>query len=180
MTTADEVKKLYKKLATKYHPDKPGGDLRTMQEINADYDRAMKIAISGEGNEARAKAETSAIKPLREAIEFARFHREPHPEPIHRRRIVTLTARRRVQQAQHTPIFACQLRQVGRLPRALARLHAGCLEQATQQCRPFAQRLARVADEITMLLPFGTYRHHLRTAQDALAQVLWMKLRESA
>ncbi|MFA5938039.1 MAG: hypothetical protein WC809_01690 [Sinimarinibacterium sp.] len=29
-------------------------------------------------------------------------------------------------------------------------------------------------------LPFGTYRHHLRTAQDALAQVLWRTLRESA
>jgi hypothetical protein len=68
--TAEAIKKLYRTLAAKYHPDK-GGDTRTMQEINADYDKAMKIAISGEGNEARAKAETQAIKPLREAIEFA-------------------------------------------------------------------------------------------------------------
>lgn len=29
-------------------------------------------------------------------------------------------------------------------------------------------------------LPFGTYRHHLRTAQDALAQQLWVKLQQNA
>ena len=68
--TAEAIKKLYKTLARKYHPDK-GGDLRTMQEINADYDKAMKIAAANEGNEKRAEAEREAAKPLREAIEFA-------------------------------------------------------------------------------------------------------------
>ncbi len=69
--TAEAVKKLYKKLATQYHPDKPSGDLRKMQEINADYDKAIKIAAGNEGNEFRAQAERDAAGPLREAIEFA-------------------------------------------------------------------------------------------------------------
>lgn len=69
--TGDEVKKLYRKLASKWHPDKAGGDLRKMQEINADYDKAMKAVANNETNEFRASAERAAAKPLREAIEFA-------------------------------------------------------------------------------------------------------------
>lgn len=36
--TLEELKTQYKKLAMKHHPDR-GGDLETMQEINAEYDR---------------------------------------------------------------------------------------------------------------------------------------------
>jgi hypothetical protein len=40
-TTIEEVKKRYKELAVLHHPDK-GGDLRTMQELNAEYQRIIK------------------------------------------------------------------------------------------------------------------------------------------
>ncbi len=38
----NELKSVYKKLALQYHPD-CGGDLRVMQEINAEYDRMFLL-----------------------------------------------------------------------------------------------------------------------------------------
>lgn len=38
----EELKTQYKKLARKHHPDLEGGDVGTMQEINAEYDRLFK------------------------------------------------------------------------------------------------------------------------------------------
>ena len=38
----EEVKKLYKDLALKFHPDREGGDLVTMQNINAEYQAISK------------------------------------------------------------------------------------------------------------------------------------------
>src|SRR5690606_9406856 len=71
--TADAVKTMYRKLAAKYHPDR-GGDTRTMQEINADYDKAMKAVLSGKAASSyasQAEKEKAAARPIREAIEFA-------------------------------------------------------------------------------------------------------------
>lgn len=45
-----EIKALYKTLAKINHPDKPGGDAKRMQEINAEYKTALILA------EARKKA----------------------------------------------------------------------------------------------------------------------------
>jgi curved DNA-binding protein CbpA len=38
----EEVKKLYKKLALQYHPDRPGGSVVIMQRINQEYENIMK------------------------------------------------------------------------------------------------------------------------------------------
>ena len=38
----NEVKSLYKSLALKYHPDRPGGDNLIMQQINLEYENIKK------------------------------------------------------------------------------------------------------------------------------------------
>ena len=40
-TTIEELRKHYRRLAVQYHPD-PGGDTETMQQINAEYDKAFE------------------------------------------------------------------------------------------------------------------------------------------
>jgi curved DNA-binding protein CbpA len=37
--TIEALKKLYKELAMKWHPDRPGGDEETMKSVNAEYDK---------------------------------------------------------------------------------------------------------------------------------------------
>ena len=41
--TMDALKAEYKRLAKRWHPDLPGGDVKTMQQINAEYDRLSAI-----------------------------------------------------------------------------------------------------------------------------------------
>lgn len=41
-TTLDEIKAEYRTLAMRWHPDRPGGDTATMQQINAAYHAALK------------------------------------------------------------------------------------------------------------------------------------------
>lgn len=40
--TLNEIKKHYKVLALRHHPDRPGGDKNVMQEINGEYHRIIK------------------------------------------------------------------------------------------------------------------------------------------
>ena len=42
VTTFEELKRQYKTLAFKYHPDREGGSVETMQRINAEYDELKK------------------------------------------------------------------------------------------------------------------------------------------
>ncbi len=46
VTTADELKTLYRQLCKQYHPDK-GGSTEQMQEINNQYEATMKRLLSG-------------------------------------------------------------------------------------------------------------------------------------
>ena len=41
--TLEELKKLYKSLAMKHHPDVIGGDAETMKKINAEYDHLFPL-----------------------------------------------------------------------------------------------------------------------------------------
>ena len=42
VTTLEELKKEYHRLAMKFHPDREGGDLEEMKIINAEYDEMFK------------------------------------------------------------------------------------------------------------------------------------------
>ena len=42
VTTFEELKRQYKALAFKYHPDREGGSVEAMQRINAEYDELKK------------------------------------------------------------------------------------------------------------------------------------------
>lgn len=46
LTTLEELKKEYKKLAFANHPDR-GGNTETMQEINSEYDKVFKLIQDG-------------------------------------------------------------------------------------------------------------------------------------
>jgi curved DNA-binding protein CbpA len=41
--TIEAIKKQYHKLALQWHPDRPNGDLTTMQQINAEFDKLRKL-----------------------------------------------------------------------------------------------------------------------------------------
>lgn len=49
--TLDELKKVYKHLAQKHHPD-VGGDTRTMQEINAEYEARFEVLKRSQNEQA--------------------------------------------------------------------------------------------------------------------------------
>ena len=48
-TTKDEIKTLYRDLCKKYHPDVIGGDLVTMQIVNAEYAEAIAAILKTSG-----------------------------------------------------------------------------------------------------------------------------------
>ena len=56
------VKKQYRKLAMKYHPDRPTGDTEIFKQINNEYEEAMEQAKINETKKAKTKKEEDFIK----------------------------------------------------------------------------------------------------------------------
>lgn len=68
-STVDQVKKRYKELALKHHPDR-GGNLQDMQEINTEYTFAIARALKGENLSSEQEQEQTAFnEQYRQAIE---------------------------------------------------------------------------------------------------------------
>ena len=56
LNSMEAVKKQYRKLAMKYHPDR-GGDEETFKQINNEYEEAMEQARINETRKAKTKKE---------------------------------------------------------------------------------------------------------------------------
>lgn len=66
--TLEELKKQYKQLAVKHHPDK-GGNTADMQEINAEYDRLFELLKNTHKN-AEGKTYTTQTETTETANDF--------------------------------------------------------------------------------------------------------------
>ena len=61
LNSMEAVKKQYRKLAMKYHPDR-GGNEEIFKAINNEYEEAMEIAKANETKKAKTKKEEDFIK----------------------------------------------------------------------------------------------------------------------
>jgi len=73
-----EIKTEYRKHALRWHPDMPGGDTATMQDINAQYEQALLGDYRKQGmDEEKAQARwTMDVEVAAKAMELARLSRE--------------------------------------------------------------------------------------------------------
>ena len=47
VNTLEELRRQYRDLLKKFHPDNANGSTEATQEINAEYDRLFKLLVSG-------------------------------------------------------------------------------------------------------------------------------------
>ena len=62
LSSMEAVKKTYRKLAMKYHPDRKEGNEEIFKIINNEYEEALEIAKSNESKKAKTKKEEDFIK----------------------------------------------------------------------------------------------------------------------
>lgn len=62
LSTMEIVKKQYRKLAMKYHPDRKNGSEEIFKEINNEYEEALNIAKNNELRKTKSKKEEDFIK----------------------------------------------------------------------------------------------------------------------
>ena len=70
ITDATELKNLYRQLCKQYHPDK-GGSTEQMQEINNQYEAAMKRILSGKADTEYGEGKWYKSRQEEEAVEAA-------------------------------------------------------------------------------------------------------------
>ena len=62
VSTLEELRRQYKELLKKYHPDNPQGSTAATQEINAEYDRLFKLLKDKHENKSDKTADGTASK----------------------------------------------------------------------------------------------------------------------
>ncbi len=62
VSTLEELRRQYKELLKKYHPDNPQGSTEATQEINAEYDRLFKLLKDKHESKADKTADSTAYK----------------------------------------------------------------------------------------------------------------------
>lgn len=69
--TVEELRKQYRELLKKYHPDNAGGSVEATQKINAEYDRIFADLSKKEGSdkESCTEQENAADEAFREVLE---------------------------------------------------------------------------------------------------------------
>ena len=69
--TLDELRKQYKELLKKYHPDNPNGSTEATQQINAEYDKLFKVLKDRHESKATADAENGKADFNKKYYDFA-------------------------------------------------------------------------------------------------------------
>ena len=62
VNTLEELRRQYKELLKKYHPDNPQGSTEACQEINAEYDRLFKVLKDKHESKSDKTADSTAHK----------------------------------------------------------------------------------------------------------------------
>ena len=76
--TVEELRKRYRELLRKYHPDNKNGSTEITQQINAEYDRLFAILSDKAQSDSQSRAEFSRIT-------FTSTHCNPSPYRLYKK-----------------------------------------------------------------------------------------------